>query len=187
MSTFFKEFLRSVRSGHWLFAFFAISTLLSFAGPFGTYEDMTIWQRAPYWFMLVGIAIVGGVAIRVAVDLCCPLRPFWLRGALISSIFTVVYTPTAYTLAHSLTEAQRGDRISPIWLIALVTFSVMTAVVQSRLLWESENSQKQPRLLSRIGDPNARRINHVTVRDHYVEVATDGGTKKLLLRARLRR
>ncbi len=182
MSSFFKEFLRALRSGHGLFAFLAISTLLTISGPFGTYEDLNFLQRARYWFSVVGLAILLVYLIREAVERCWPLRPFWLRGALISTLFTLVFTPLVYGLAHLMTGAQRGDRISPIWLITLVTFSVATAVVQSRLLWETENGERRPRLLARITDPEASCIHHVTVRDHYIEVATDRGTETLLLR-----
>jgi hypothetical protein len=155
--------------------------LLTIAGPFGTYDSLTVLERAVYWGLIVSLAIVIVTTIKIVVARLWPKLSYWQNGVLISTILTVVYSPILIVLGHTMAGRDHVHFI-PMWMSFLIVFGVSMAIVQIRYLLQSQEVVGTARLFERFSDKSVKQIYRVAVRDHYVDVFTDRGTETLLMR-----
>ncbi len=155
--------------------------LLTIAGPFGTYDSLSVFERAAYWGLIVSLAIVIVTAIKIVVASSLPKLSYWQNGVLVSAVFTVLYSPILIVLGHTMAGREHVHFI-PIWMSFLIVFGVAMAIVQIRYLLLSQEVVGSARLFDRFSDKSVKQIYRVTVRDHYVDVFTDRGTETLLMR-----
>lgn len=163
------------------------------AGPFGTFEAMSLSERASFWVITVPVSIAIGYSARaIALVLVPPDRPYVLDTVAVA-FMTVVFGPMAWGIAKGF--EQTGDAEVPdVGWFFLYVFVVTAAVFLIRRALpgiEPDGFQApseptveagQPRLLKRLSPAISGDILRLSSRDHHVEVATTSGRETLRLR-----
>lgn len=179
--TLLRDYAARIIAPAQVFSMLVTICLLTIAGPFGTYDSLPVLARALYWGLIVSLAIVIVTAVKMAVAIVLPRLSYWQNGALVSVIFTMLFSPFVVVLGHTMAGRDQLD-FMPIWMTFLIVFGVAMAIVQIRYLLLSEETAVSTRLFERFSDKSVKRVYRVTVRDHYVDVFTDRGTETLLMR-----
>jgi len=169
----------------------AITAIVWFAGPFGTFEAMHPVVRIFYWGGLILASVPFGHAVRMAVTRCCDHLSLPLNALITASAFSVVYTPVVY-LATLIATWYLVASMAPLWTLWAGTFLAAACAYTVRaLLTEQDNvaaatsardRTEQPRLLQRIDAALHAPLVSISVRNHYVEVRTAVGQASLLMR-----
>lgn len=187
LAEFLKEYAARIFSPLQVFVVLVVVCFLTIAGPFGTYEGMSIFERAIYWGLIVVAAVLLVTTIKMLVAIFFPKLGFWQYGLTISSIFTLIYSPFVVVWEHTMPG--RGHvHFVPVWMTFLIVFAVCMAIVQIRFLLQpqqekrTQRGKKRARLFARFDDSSVKQIYRMTVRDHYVDVFTDRGMETLLMR-----
>ncbi|MGR3659964.1 MAG: LytTR family DNA-binding domain-containing protein [Paracoccaceae bacterium] len=187
MAEFLKEYVARIFSPLQVFVVLVVVCFLTIAGPFGTYEGMSVFERAIYWGLMVVSAILLVTAIKMLVTRFFPKLEFWQYGLTISTIFTLIYSPFVVIWEHTMPGRDHVHFV-PVWMTFLIVFAVSMAMVQIRFLLlpqrekKTRRGKKRARLFGRFDDRSVKQIYRMTVRDHYVDVFTDRGTETLLMR-----
>lgn len=176
-----RDFAARIFSPLQVFSVLATICLLTIAGPFGTYDKLSVFERAQYWGLIVILAIVIVTVVKIVVGSVLPKLSYWQNGALVSIIFTVFYSPILVVLAHTM-AGHTHTHFFPTWMSFLIVFGVAMAIVQIRYLLQTQESAETARLFDRFTNKSVKQVYRVSVRDHYVDVFTDRGTEKLLMR-----
>ncbi|MEJ6394611.1 LytTR family DNA-binding domain-containing protein [Gymnodinialimonas sp. 2305UL16-5] len=169
-----------------------VATMAGLAGPFDTYQDMSLPNRIIYWWLLVGVtfatgAAFGSVAERLIARICSKTFIVLGAGALLSAI------PT--TLVVVLINAIFGSTYGPADLVLLYAYvaAVMCGVCAITMLsrdWFSaavpvaSDDAKTPPIMSRLHGANRGALLRMSAQDHYVEVVTNRGSELLLMKLR---
>lgn len=166
----------------WLLA----SAVATLAGPFGTFATMDAGIRAAFWFGLVGIAMVVGIAIRSAIRTFLPGRTDWGETVIFAPILTLVFTPFLYAVVMWVSAGM--NTMSPL-AMGLVVFLAPLAVTVFRSIVAGPKpdvlrpaARPEPRILRRLPEASGNRVLRISVRDHYVEIFTDRRKEKVLMR-----
>ncbi len=179
----------------------SVSIVLALAGPFGTYDGMSLPLRLGYWGLVVFTSIPFGYVTRY-------LAASWARTpsalsivVLPAALMTVAYTPVLYLIVRHIGQATGTTGEVLIWLGGLVAIvSVCVNCVRwvlGRTAAEDlasivppqdpptavvEPVAAPPRLLSRLDGLPCTEVLRLSARDHYVDVVTRRARKSLLLR-----
>ncbi len=161
----------------------AIATL---AGPFGTYEAMTLPYRALFWGLFVGLSIVVGRGTRVALERLMPGRRAWVRD----SIHLVVVVPVITLMVLGLVPVMPGTGAmgSPsgvtvagyVLAIGLIILGFQRAVRVEPAV--GGDASVHPRLSERLPRERRGTILRLSGQDHHVEVVTTQGRVTLRMR-----
>lgn len=191
-----RELTKYILSPITLVAFMAAGALMTLMGPFGTYVSLSLWERAAYWYTLVGISILLGIVIRRAVDQKWPARSFCFRANLTAAVFTFLFTPCIIFLNVSMVEKQAEWTSIPVWMmylaVGIVPFSV-NAILYCMLRFRPmvpagapvdyvEETSERPRLFERLSDDLGEELIRMSVQDHFVHVHLVGGSERLRMR-----
>lgn len=191
-----RELTKYILSPITLFAFLAAGTLMTLAGPFGTYVSLDLLDRAAYWYTLVGISIILGIVIRRAVDQKWPARSFCFRANLTAAVFTFLFTPCIILMNASMVWDETVSTDMPIWMmyiaVGIVPVSV-NAVLYFMLKFRPmvpvgapvdyvEETSARPRLFERLSDDLGEELIRMSVKDHFVHVYLVGGSERLRMR-----
>lgn len=191
-----RELTKYILSPITLVAFMAAGALMTLMGPFGTYVSLSLWERAAYWYTLVGISILLGIVIRRAVDQKWPARSFCFRANLTAAVFTFLFTPCIIFLNVSMVEKQAEWTSIPVWMmylaVGIVPFSV-NAILYFMLRFRPmvpagapvdyvEETSERPRLFERLSDDLGEELIRMSVQDHFVHVHLVGGSERLRMR-----
>jgi predicted RNA-binding protein YlxR (DUF448 family) len=169
-------------------AFWAsISVMVALAGPFGTYAEMTVPERLPYWSGVFGAAILLAQLCRRA---CRPWLVglwLWTRGVIVSAIFASVFAPMVQIFHEDVVPgpAARAVPVATLWLVWFLSSLVESAIwtlMQGEPEAEAPAEPELPRLLTRLAPELQGELRSLSVRDHYVVVTTNRGQGNLLLR-----
>lgn len=163
-----------------------IGVVATLAGPFGTYEAMTLSQRAMFWMVFVGLSIAVGRGIRVWIESLVPTGRTWLLEAVHLVVIVPVITLMVLWLAPKMPGAGvmgPPSVVTVAWhvlAISLVLLGFRRAVRIEPALCPDE--EMLPRLAERL--PRERRgpILRLSAQDHHVEVVTTEGTEMLRMR-----
>jgi hypothetical protein len=162
---------------------------MTVAGPFGTFDTLDLAGRASFWF----VAIAAGIAICSLQRLCFrrifPDQSFFQATVLYSGVFTAIYAPLLIWFIEWFSKGELTGTLAD-WQIALIIFFIPFVI--NSLLFKRRESRlasrvnTQPnqgsRLLSRLGLPPDEPLCRLQVRDHYVDVFTEGTSQSLLMR-----
>jgi hypothetical protein len=182
------------------------SCAVSIAGPFGTFDGMSWPLRLAYWSGLIGLSIPLHHAIRVLVERQWAGPGFWQSSIMMGLLFSALFSPIVWLVTQPLADRGMVTHV-PLWIMALVTLLGSAVVRAVHGLWHhdelerrnspvvvtavempmlqpglAEQPREVPRLLQRIDADKRGRIQHLSVRDHYVVVQTDLGQSTLLMR-----
>ncbi len=164
--------------------------LVSYAGPFGTYESISLIQRLGFWSVVVGIAIAGGVGVRVLLQRYLIDRSYFTASVLASALAALCLALPVIVIARRLTSAD-NMYIPQYHEVSLTIFVIGLSVAALRPLVTLDDSAdvllddvqtERPRLLERVPAGEQGDVVRLQVWDHYVSLVTTKGTSKLLMR-----
>ncbi len=163
------------------------STAMTLAGPFGTYNGLTMAERAIYWPGIIALSFIIGFTIRPLVHYLSPGIASWPADFAISVLFMAFFTPPLFWITASVASVPQEQFMHPA-MMAGINFSIpMAAAILHHFLQPEVSGEDRrtninvPRLLRRL-EEQASSIHRIGVRDHYVDVYTDVGRTSLLMR-----
>ncbi|SLN32695.1 LytTr DNA-binding domain protein [Aquimixticola soesokkakensis] len=181
---YIKDVMAEVTAPFRLFVFFVLTMVMGMSGPFGTFYDMPFAARLAYWAVMIAGAIVLGYCVRVALDRRFPQVDLVWRGCAETVLITLLYCPYGYSVTTGLAGVE-GLNPDDIYFILPVTVLVCALLSVGRVFFVRAGITAVPRrlrLLERLSDKRALTVYHLTVDDHYVEVATNLGSERVLMR-----
>lgn len=163
------------------------SIAMVLAGPFGTYDGLTIAERLVYWPSIIALSFVIGFAVRPLVLNLSPGLGSWPADFATSVLFTALFAPLLLLITRYMASVPDEQLMSPA-MMAGICFSIPMATAALRQFLHSTHqatsavgNREPSRLLRRLGE-EANHIHHIGVRDHYVDVYSDIGRTSLLMR-----
>jgi hypothetical protein len=191
MSLFIDEFKTELGYRVSLVFWAAVTLFVVIAGPFGSYQTMSLTMRLVIGVPLMALLMLVGITLRALVFHFVGHLGFRVASGMTALIAALVMAPTARLLLN-LTPI--GDRMASPGLLELgilvTSLSLGHSSVRRVLDPEDEplaaeaEAQIDPaeRLLHRLDPPKRGPILAISVRDHYVDVQTGKGQASLLLR-----
>lgn len=163
--------------------------LLARLGPFDTFSDLAVFERAAYW---VGLTLLLAVQILVALHLLRePLaRLHWSASATAAGVAGALPSAFEVAWAESLWRVQRDlgpvDLLAiygDVLLIALPLALAMRAVMaQPPTRAEAPSTAGADRLLSAVSPERRGALLALAAEDHYLRVFTERGEELILRR-----
>lgn len=192
---------RAFRSPAPYLSWAAITALLAISGPFGTFDRMSLAARLADFALVVGICIAWGVAARIVVQRLYPDLGFWAASLLVIGFSALVLAIPIRALVWG-GDADRSGMAPPLPTMALLIliFGVAATVLRWALTRELPSDPSGtvpadvplqspafpaaplPRLIERLPPDLRAPLIRVSGRNHYVEVATEYGAARILLR-----
>lgn len=168
-------------------AWIVLSIIFAVSGPFGTYEQLTIGLRAVFWFSMIGVWMSVGVATRVVVQHLAPRMSYLAASSLSAVLVGLVAAVVGPSSVRPLVTISGHLAPGPIEIVVMVAAIGIGVALLRIQLTPSEgaapaDSAPVARLLQRLPDAVRGEILHLCAGDHYVEVVTDRGRHKVLMR-----
>lgn len=190
---FIAEVLQTVLSEGALLFLAATTLLCTLAGPFGTYDHMTLPIRYLFWFGITAGGMLMFVALRLAaVRWIGPGRQMRFDLCLLAGMTTgmAAYAALMYRLAgaedlYSYTQTQ--FHVIAITATVYALRRVIPGLEDPRCTLAVDDQRtkdpasEQARLSRRLNNPDAD-ILRLSVEDHFVNVVTTEGTERLRMR-----
>lgn len=196
MAGFLEEWRADFRTPKPFVIWAVLSLIVGFAGPFGSYLSFPMGLRVAFWGIIMGIALIAGMAVRAFVHGALGLRSFLYGSTLIAAILAILFPPVVHVLLRAMPPS--ATLTSPgMSEIAIFVFCTSLGVgayrhatgqiasvmpqqpVSAPLAPEMPNL---PRLVERLPEGVQGSLISISVRDHYIDVTTDRGQASLLLR-----
>ncbi len=165
----------------------------SIAGPFGTFEAMSLPVRLLFWFCVLVLATVAGYGARaLAYVLVGPEKPVYFD--MIAVAATVLVVTPAILLVGGVVERTAGAAVPSVPLVALYVLVVaMPIFVLRRMIpgferhrylvqWLGDPLEGQPRLMRRLPSERRGEVLRLSANGHFTEVVTTRGSHTLRLR-----
>jgi hypothetical protein len=167
----------------------------SFAGPFGSFSDLTVSERALFWGpVFLGSFLTKAITHSFVVTIFHH-RPLAQRRTIDFFIFSGVFSPVLFAFLNAGPVAWRADDISfailSSWVLltagtCTALFSIINPEEVITIVHEGpiEEAPLPPRLFRRLGLCSEEfAVTRLTVNDHYVLVGlSDGSEQRLLMR-----
>lgn len=174
-----------------LLAFFGAIALFVLLGPFGTYGDLTFWERSVFWVM-----IVGGIGFFMHITMSVALVTRYLGALpqllrlLIGAIFGAFPGAAIVFFVNGVFRPPMMDPdVVPVIWIQVVAIGFLIGVFEY-IDWYPRDDKSEPdtpkpqatRLHARLNAAPNTEIISMSMQDHYVEVTTSEGTEMVLMR-----
>lgn len=155
---------------------------------------MGFLPRSVFWLTTVGLCLTAGIAIRVTIQTLRPETAYLPASFLAAALLGILMGPVLPQFGRDYLglHVQLLPRPLEVALVCLIIGSgvallrhFLTDETRDREEKASEGGQharRVPRLGERLPDDLAGRILHLSVSDHYVDVTTEKGNARLLLR-----
>ena len=193
MTVFINDVRADLRSPVILVAWGLLTVMMALAGPFGSYDQVSLPERLIVWLVLTALAIVVAIAMRVIVYSRWGIRDFWRGGGLASALSAVVLTPVFLHLATIsgatyLTVPPSAVEIAGFVFCLNMGFCAFRHALEppsvAALTDEAPVAQPValPRLAERLAEDMRGPILRISGRDHYVDVTTPQGVSSVLMR-----
>ncbi|MHC0053333.1 LytTR family DNA-binding domain-containing protein [Actibacterium sp. D379-3] len=182
------SFLRELKAALWapgpVLSWVLVTVLVSYSGPFGTYEGLPLLKRVFYWATVVGLSILCGQTVRMAVRRVMRDSGYWGVSLVTSGVMSVLLAVPLVMFTDYI-SADTSNRVPTVPEMMFLIFIVGVGVTAFRSLVSGASSLPPvatPRLMERV-DPGLRgRLIRCSAGDHYVAVYTDKGEARLLMR-----
>ncbi|MEJ6397188.1 LytTR family DNA-binding domain-containing protein [Yoonia sp. 208BN28-4] len=170
----------------YVFVILLVGLFLSIAGPFGTYEALSLPARALYWVTVVALAMAAiVVSSRLPMRQADATQDLTLR-IFQGGAFIAIFAPLLYGANTIWADTAGGPQIGFVRTLAYVTAATIVMSWLDYLVGTSRVStppEPAPRLYQRLNAMPDVDIARLTVNDHYVDVyLADGSQEKLLMR-----
>ena len=182
-----EAYLRALRAPTPLVAWPVLAVLFAVSGSFGGGEHLAFVPRTAFWLLIVGLSLAFGVAVRVAIERRWREADYFAASLTSSVLSSGVLGFVLPPLAQWMLDLPAAAVPSP----AVVAVTVLLlgggmTLLRYLLLQDapagSAGDDTRPKLLGRLPDEVGGALLHLSVSDHYVEVATDRGTGRVLMR-----
>lgn len=199
MQVFRARVIELLRNGQsfWTICFGCI--FFAFAGPFGSFDELSTPERLAFWVPVFLAAFVCTAVLYAVVAHFMPEEAVVRRRIVTFLLFTSVFTPMLYLFILSGPLSWGGMDLSFAVLASWVLLTAGTCTAIFAILnpdplgllekhvsgaEEKDEEQQPPRLFRRIGKcAKQTSITRLTVNDHYVLVGlSDGSEQRLLMR-----
>lgn len=163
-----------------------LPVVLAVIGPFRS-DVYTFWQAVVLWALILWGCTIPAMFTRALVDASLTNVSFLKQGAISAAVFAGYATP----LLHLILVDWQGmePTLYPSWpKVALTCFISSFGVAGVRYVLFVQNmtpaasKAEGAALLDRLEISDPAQIIRMTVDDHYVEVHTDQGVERLLMR-----
>ncbi len=194
MGGFLHSVGRAILSPTPVLSWVVLSLLFAVSGPFGTYEGLSFLPRSAFWLTIIGACLAAGITIRVTIQTLYPPAGYLPASFLSAAILGIALGPILPQIGLKYFGLHVTLIPSPIE-VALVCLIIGSGVALLRhfltdetrapakvLVEGTANHPPAPRLGERLPGDVAGRILHLSVSDHYVDVTTEKGNTRLLLR-----
>ncbi|WP_212524551.1 LytTR family DNA-binding domain-containing protein [Actibacterium sp. MT2.3-13A] len=162
-----------------------ISLAVALAGPFGTYQSLALPERVVYWAGMTGFAIVVGSLLRVLLRRWLSGHGAWTVALAVAGALSVLLVEPLRQLTLWMIGDATGVAPQRSEIMAIIfTASIGTTAMRRVLEPPPPVRDPAPRLLERLEPGRRGRVIRLAVSDHYVEVVTDRGAQRLLMRFR---
>ena len=164
-----------------------ISLAVALAGPFGTYQSLSLPARVAYWGAMTGFAIVVGTLLRLMLQRWLSECRAWTVALAVATLLSALLSEPLRQITLWMAGGAPGLVPQRAEFIAII-FTASVGTTALRRVLESAPPRPDPppslRLLERL-EPRLRgRVVRLAVSDHYVEVVTERGSQRLLMRFR---
>ncbi len=195
MSFVINQVIAKIATPFAAIAWLGTTILISFAGPFGTFEAKPIGLRFIYWGGLIATAIVLAVTIRETFTHFFPDASQRSEDISTASGLALVFGPMVFLINRALTGeiAPSGVGLLACMMVVLLVSLTVSTIRYAISGPETQNattptapaSSPRDRLLQRLAVPDGVRIRHVASDNHHVIVRTsDDQSYRVLLRLR---
>ena len=202
MSSWLSDAVAAFRSPAPYVSWLAFSALLTVSGVFGADETDAFVTRFSFFGLFVGIALVWGIIVRVCLQRRWPGLGYWRASLIVVTTATAILSAPMHELAHVLLEPSDSTPHSVAMSAALVFVLGLSAAAIRWSLSSDAGSlaprpatvpldeptagsgvrSSLPRLLSRIDEHLRGDLIRVSGSNHHIEVITDKGVARLLMR-----
>lgn len=164
-----------------------VSLAAAYAGPFGTFNSMSFSERLVFWTLAIGTSIVLSLGIASFVADQRPDLSALRRDMAVLPTFSALYAPVLWYLIHTMSH-DHGVPMTVLELFGVVLLiGLSIALVREVLTLERPDLapislDDAPRLVERLPDEVRAPVLSLSAQDHYVEVRTEKGETRLLLR-----
>lgn len=181
-------------------AVIAVAAVIAFIGPFGTFDELSLWQRLLYWQVIANLSWWQWQALDHAVHRLA-LRAFgreilsWLQRGLLVSLVTPVPVVAEVRLLRTAMDLRTGIPNLELYLWIAGTSLAIFATVSGFLRWahaergspeqapmEAPEKNREARFLARLPVAKRGALLCIKTEDHYLRVYTDAGEDLILLR-----
>jgi hypothetical protein len=168
------------------------------AGPFGTFEAMTVEQRAVFWGVIISISVVFGYTMRGLACLLVGHDQPMLFDLVATMGMTLLFSPVVFVFSVFFSHLTGVEMPSTTQLVFYVFVISLGVYVLRRLvpgiepttytfLQQESGSvdlpeSSEPRLLRRLAPDVQGPVLRLSANDHHVEVVTEAGREVLRLR-----
>ncbi|GAB1478292.1 LytTR family DNA-binding domain-containing protein [Paracoccaceae bacterium] len=191
MTGFVNELKADFRSRIPVVIWLVVTLAIAVTGPFGSYGQMSLLARLAFWAPVMAVGIAVASMIRAFVSGPLGMREHLSGSLLAAGLICVAVCPPLYLLVRLFFEpAQSG--IPGFGELVLLVGSVSLGVCAVRHSVKAEGQTRTPeepvpepalsRLMRRLEPELRGELWSLSVRDHYVEVATSAGSASLLMR-----
>ncbi len=184
--------------------FLVAVVLLAYLGPFGTWDELGIFDRLAFWAIAVGINwLCAYFVFRVTLQAFFARRwPPWLGVALSSALSAVpgtgaVWGAVAAYLGHQPSGiAEVMVLYSQVAVLQLAIGTLVFYLIERSFRWREAAARSAARaeapdtpapaaaLVARLSERARGEPLHLRMQDHYIEVHTSRGMEMVLLRFR---
>lgn len=164
--------------------------VLTVAGPFGTFESMSVVGRAVYWAAVVLVSsLLGYQCAYVARYLTQRRHPF-VTDLVAAGLMSVTFGPlNLYFTSFMLLPTGTGGPtlLEMIGYVAGIALAILTGrrlipgMEEQNYLPRTHDSNR-PRLLRRLPPAEQSRVLRLSSQGHFVDVITDRGVTRLRMR-----
>lgn len=168
-----------------------VAVLLGFAGPFGTFDQLSLGARLAYWAAIVVSTYGLGYAVALFVSELFGLRvpKPWAR-VLVFGALTGIPVTLAVMLVNLVAFGSTGIAPLGLWLqCTLIGMGVIAIgeIVEGSVKPGSPEAAAPtiaapPPILDRVPLPSRGELWALVVQDHYVEIVTSRGRTLVLMR-----
>ena len=159
-----------------------LTAITTIAGPFGTYSAAEPMQRLLLWSFVILIALGEVWTAKRCVLFLFPDWPAWLHVLGFSALFSVMFAAFPMCCGLSVNHALHFFGLDTLLIASSVCVLSHVHLITGQGP-KAENPQV-PRILRRVPDEMRGQLMRITVRDHYVDIYTDKGKHRVLMRLR---
>lgn len=180
MGSFWRDMAALIASPILLVAWASTSVLSLVAGPFGTYTILNHGERAFYWALVIAVFALLFVGFRCAFRKVLPGLSYWQHSGIVSLSLAVVFIPAVLLISKNFSAALVAQ-FPPTSILFGLAFVVGFAI--HVITWfVMRHPTQELRLMLRVPEELRGELLRLSVDDHYVEIYTDRGMHRVLMR-----
>lgn len=160
-----------------------LTTITTIAGPFGTYAQIDRPERFLLWAFVIFIALIEVWAAKKVIATFLPRSSERQKALYLCILFPTIFAIYPLCCVPPFIETSYSHRIeATVTAFAICALSHFNTFLNHDV--KAAEEVNIPRLIQRLPVEKQGTLLRMTARDHYVEVYTDKGVHKLLMRLR---